>query len=125
MPRPRQSNAAHKFAGTYNIADHGPDKVTLPAGAPRPPDWLPEEVAEEFNRIVASLIPLGVLAKADTTVLVQIAALTMKMKRDVYEFNASDHSQLRMLQKEVGLSPLSRNSVGGAIEKPVNEFDNF
>ena len=122
MGRPRKADNLHRLQGTFNQTKHGDPTRDLPPGAPVAPDWMDDEMVQLFDEYVAALIPLGTLSTADATALAQVVILTLKLRRDPLEFTAADHTQLRMSMKEVGLTPLSRNNLGAALEKPANEF---
>ena len=124
MSRPHQNVRRLRAKGTDKPCRHE-DREELPASVPAPPGWLTPNQAQWFNDMVRELLPLKVLTRADCLVLAQVSILADELQEDPRGFSVGKHGTLRQLMKEVGLTPLSRNSVGAPLEREVNEFEMF
>lgn len=128
MPARRKPVALHKLAGTYRKDRHG--KIRVPNIALKPPcapDTLSPGALKEWHRIVTVLGGADVLAETDRTILSQYCELYAQFSDDPKEFTASLHTQLRLIQAELGLTPASRENLPQARtpreESPFAEFD--
>jgi len=126
MPNCRKPDNVHQLAGTYDVSRHGKpeDKPDWSMDLPIMPDYLNEYAQQEWKRTMQDA-PGGVLTKTDTTILAQycimVSAMVSAQDPDNGKvFLAADHTQLRMIQQELGFTPISRGKIGGA---PKNNND--
>ena len=61
--------------------------------------------------------PGGVITKTDRIILTQYCMMVSRLLREGDDFTAADHTQLRMIQQELGFTPISRGKIGGAPKK--------
>lgn len=100
----------HKLRGTERKDRHGTEdeRVTLPAEAPDPPDYLTGDQKQEWFRVVNAMKDAGVIASADQAALEGYVLLVDQMRKEREEFPASRHGQLRGYIAVLGLSPGDR-----------------
>lgn len=125
MANVRLPDNVHHLNDTYRKDRHG-DPAEKPTWSEDPPE-MPEVIeADELARAewerALRDAPDGVITKTNRTVLTQFALMTAKMLRDPGSFSASDHTQLRLTQQELGFTPLSRGKIAG---KPKAKDDDF
>lgn len=106
----------HKLNGTYRKGRHG-DPAEKPEWDEAPPSVPPAVAAnplalEEWERALRDA-PQGVITKTNRAVLAQFALMAARLFEDPDGFNASDHTQLRLVQQELGFTPLSRGKIMG------------
>lgn len=118
----------HLLQGTYRKDRHGDPKTKVPLkpSMPSPPDVVKNDPAAlaEWKRITKILGGLGVLKQTDRTLLAQYCVLTSTFERQGAEFPATWHSQLRMVQKELGFTPGSFGKLSVAAEDD-DEYSDF
>jgi len=108
----------HLLKGTHRKDRHGPtkEKHALNPKVPPMPGFLPIEAQKEWQRITCILKPLNVLTDADRGILTQYCVLAGELSCDPYGFPATKHTQMRMCEVELGITPSSRNKaqpIGG------------
>ena len=122
MANPRKPDNVHRLNGTYQPHRHGdPDtKPEWSEEAPEMPDYLDDLGRAEWERVMRD-VPAGVLTKTDSIVLAQFCMMVSKMIQSCTDpsvvFCAADHTQLRLIQQELGFTPSSRGKIGGAPKK--------
>jgi len=133
MANPRKPDNVHRLNGTYKPDRHGdPDtKPEWSEEAPEMPDYLDDLGRAEWERVMRDT-PAGVLTKTDVTILTQYCLLVSRLiawakfriecSEDIemgklLAFTAADHTQLRLIQQELGFTPSSRGKIGGAPKK--------
>ena len=104
-----------KFKGTDRKARHGDaaDQVQIEAKIPTPPrvgrfQVLGQTGRQEWKRITKILANARVLTEADRMVLTQYCALGEEFLEAPLKFSAAKHTQLRMCEVELGLTPSAR-----------------
>ena len=109
MPNPRLTDNVHNLKGTYQPCRHGDpdDKPVWESSLPDCPKCLDRAAKKEWKRI-ASIVPDGVVTLTDRGVLAQYCALWSVFEKDTSKFSSSNHTQLRMLQQELGFTPIAR-----------------
>ena len=114
MANARKPDNVHKLNGTYQKHRHGePDtKPEWDDGLPKIPSCLKGEARKEWKRII-EIVPAGVLTLTDKTVLTQYCALWAELEADPANFETGQHTQLRLIQQELGFTPISRGKIGG------------
>ena len=118
MANARKPDNVHKLNGTYNETRHGnpDDKPQWSTDLPEMPDYLDETAQAEWVRTMEDA-PAGVLTKTDRTILAQYCLMVSKMIQSLDDpdisFRAADHTQLRMMQQELGFTPSARGKIGG------------
>ena len=122
MANHRKPDNVLQLAGTYRPDRHGdPDtKPEWSEEAPEMPDYLDDLARAEWERVMRDT-PAGVLTKTDGIVLAQFCLMVSKMIQSCTDpdvvFCAADHTQLRLIQQELGFTPSSRGKIGGAPKK--------
>ena len=101
--------------GTNRPTRHGDDgdQVQIEPKIPSPPRVGQSHVLgptgrKEWRRITGILANARVLTEADRMVLTQYCALAEQFLEDPREFKAAQHTQLRMCEVELGLTPSAR-----------------
>jgi phage terminase small subunit len=97
--------------GAVKVDRHGTEEqqVKIEPKLPRPPkDALTAVGRAEWRRICRVLKNSRVLTDADRTVLTQYCLLYQEMLEQLQDFQAAKHTQLRMCQVELGLTPSAR-----------------
>ena len=122
MAQSRKPDNVHRLNGTYRADKHGdPDtKPDWSTDVPVMPDYLDEYAQEEWNRVMEDA-PEGVLTKTDMIILAQYCVMVSAMVQSCLGdsvFLAADHTQLRLIQQELGFTPISRGKIGGTAKKP-------
>jgi len=118
MANKRKPDNVHRLNGTYNARRHGnPDtKPKWSTDAPTMPEYLDAHAQEEWRRVMRE-VPGGVLTKTDTAILAQYCEMYSRFVRHCLgedaSFLAADHTQLRLIQQELGFTPSSRGKIGG------------
>ena len=118
MANARKPDNVHKLNGTYQKHRHG-DPDTKPdwnQDLPDMPGCLCETAQAEWQRII-DIAPIGVLTHTDRTLLTQYCALWAELERAPSEFQSGQHSQLKLIQQELGFTPISRGKIGGTSKK--------
>jgi len=124
MANQRLPDNVHKMQGTYQKCRHGePDeKLDVSVVMPGKPDYLDDLAAGEWDRVTAVLEKKGLLTELDRTILAQYCALYGKFAADPIGFTASDHTQLRLQEQELGFTPSSRGKITVAKEDKGDDF---
>lgn len=121
MANVRLPDNVHKLKGTYRKHRHGDpgEKPEWDEGPPNIPPAVAENplALEEWQRALRDAPP-GVINKTNRAVLAQFALMAARFYADPDSFNASDHTQLRLIQQELGFTPLSRGKIIG---KPTDD----
>ena len=101
--------------GTARKTRHGDadDQVQIEPKIPSPPTVGQSQVLgrtglEEWKHITRILANARVLTEADRMVLTQYCALGEEFLEAPKEFSAAKHTQLRMCEVELGLTPSAR-----------------
>lgn len=116
MANMRLPDNVHRLNGTYQPCRHGDDAEK--------PDWdeslpeMPQAVAErpEAAKVwewAIGAAPRGVITKTDQGLLAQYALLAATLYASPETFSASDHTQFRLIQQELGFTPASRGKITG------------
>ena len=113
MARPTKQERIHR--ATYDA------EATIP---PTPPADLSPTAKAEFERVVALSKP-GVLTPLDQTVIAQYAILAARLRAAPDDFRAAEHTQLRLLAAELGLTPASRAKTPQPEPKKENPWAAF
>ena len=121
MANKRIPDNVHKLKGTYQPCRHG-DPETKPdwdESFPDIPDCVAEipEAAAEWLR-VSNFVPAGVITQTDRTAFSQYCVLWSEFVKDPEGFPSSKHAQLKLVQQELGFTPISRGKIGGAPKGP-------
>ena len=118
MAQNRKPDNVLQLAGTYRADRHGaPDsKPEWSTDAPEAPGYLDEYAREEWAQVMQDA-PDGVLTKTDRVILAQYCMMVSRFAREGDDFTAADHTQLRLIQQELGFTPISRGKIGGAPKK--------
>jgi len=118
MANHRKPDNVLRLNGTYQKHRHGdPDsKPDWLEGLPRIPTCLKGEARKEWKRVL-KIVPEGVLTITDKTILTQYCALWAELESDPGNFETGQHTQLRLIQQELGFTPISRGKIGGAPKK--------
>lgn len=122
MANPRKPDNLHVLEGTYQKHRHGDlgEKPKWNSDFPDLPDCLDADAQEEWMRL-AAIVPAGVITQTDRSAFAQYCALWSEFKKDPNGFPSSKHSQLKLVQQELGFTPISRSKIGG---KPKEEKEN-
>ena len=101
--------------GTARTDRHGKDddQIQIEPKIPTPPRVGQSHVLgptgrKEWKRITGILANARVLTEADRMVLTQYCALAEQFLEAPKEFKAAQHTQLRMCEVELGLTPSAR-----------------
>ena len=113
MARMRKPDNVLKLEGNYDKNRHGdPDgKVDIEAEIPDKPDFFDDHASGEWDRVVTVLHKKGLLTALDRTILAQYCVLYGKFAANPEGFMATDHTQLRMQEQELGFTPSSRGKI--------------
>lgn len=113
MPQKQKPDNIHLLQGTYRKDRHGePDKKPrVRSEIPDAPEFLTDEARKEWDYTVEKLEKAGLLTGADKVILSQFCMLAAEFARDGYDFNAAKHTQLRMCQIELGMTPSARSKI--------------
>jgi len=115
MPQHRKPDNVLQLEGTYRKDRHG-DPATKPEwneSFPDMPDCLDSDAQIEWARL-AAIVPAGVITQTDRSAFSQYCALWSEFVKDPNKFPSSKHSQLKLVQQELGFTPISRGKIGGA-----------
>lgn len=118
MANARKPDNVHKLNGTYQKHRHG-DPDTKPdwnEGFPDTPTWLDKRAKAEWNRM-KKVIPAGVVTHTDLVAFAQYCVLASELENDPSGFPSGKHSQLKLIQQELGFTPISRGKIGGSPRK--------
>ena len=129
MPNPTKPRSLKVIAGTERRDRAAAPALELPlvAGAPKPPDWLPNAHAvKEWHRLVPILMGCKLLTNASTSVLAMLCSLHGAIVESYAAGEsptASMIAQYRNLANDFGLSPVAQTKVktAGATES-TNPF---
>ena len=124
MANKRKADNVHLLKGTFRKDRHGDPKKKpkLKTQLPETPDWLTSSALKEWKRICKVLEKAGVLTEADQTVLSQYCLLVSELQEKLEDFSAVKHTQLRLCQIELGLTPSARSRI---TVEPNDEGDEF
>lgn len=124
MANARKPDNIHLLQGTYKPSLHGdPETKPKPKGEiGNPPEWMPELAAEEWNRKKKILSDAGLLRLADEIIFAQYCLLVEDLQTELFKFTAAKHTQLRLLQMEMGMTPASRSKIVLESDEPADEF---
>ena len=113
MANKRIPDNVHLLQGTHRKDRHGtPDKkAKLKTKLPVMPKWLPARAKTEWKRITKVLAKSGLLTEADQAVLAQYCLLYGELAEWKEDFPAAKHTQLRLCQVELGLTPSARSKI--------------
>lgn len=120
MANARKPDNVHKLNGTYQKHRHG-DPDAKPDWSEEFPD-MPSCVAgdvgakKEWNRIKAKS-PAGVITTTDMALFSQYCLLWSQMNTEGSGFSSAKHSQLRLIEADLGFTPTSRGKIGGSPKK--------
>ena len=118
MANTRKPDNVHKLNGTYQKHRHG-DPETKPAwneDFPNLPECLDDRARAEWLRL-AAIVPAGVITQTDRAAFSQYCVLWSEFEAKPLEFPAAKHAQLKLVQQELGFTPVSRGKIGGAPKK--------
>jgi len=129
MPNPTKPRSLKVIAGTERRDRAAAPALELPlvAGAPKPPDWLPNAHAvKEWHRLVPILMGCKLLTNASTSALAMLCALHGAIVESYATGESptgSMLSQYRNLANDFGLTPIAQGRVktAGATES-TNPF---
>jgi len=117
MANNRKPDNVHRLNGTYAVTRHGnpDDKPDWSTDFPDMPDCVAsnEGAKKEWNRILAEA-PSGVITRTDLPLLALHCVTWAAFDKDPDSFLAADKTQMRLTEKELGFTPVSRGSIGGA-----------
>ena len=127
MAQNRKPDNVHVLNGTYRADKHGETgtKPDWSTDAPEMPDYLDEYAQREWVQTMEDA-PSGVLLKTDKIILAQYCIMVSDMIKSCEggdRFTAADHTQLRLIQQELGFTPISRGKIGGKPKE--NDKDGF
>lgn len=112
-----------KLAGTYRKDRHGdPDaKPAWSDDAPEMPEFLDDDdyAQKEWLRVLRDAPP-GVITKTDCMVFAQYCMLCSKLAEQKHKFTSADHTQLKLIQQQLGFTPATRGKIVG---RPINPDD--
>ena len=113
MAQMRKPDNIHHLQGTYQRSVHGKasEKLKVDSEIPRMPSELVGKARTEWRRVTKILRGKGLLTLLDRTILFQYCALYGVFANAPAEFNAPEHTQLRMLEQELGFTPSSRGKI--------------
>ena len=117
MPNQRKPDNVHRLNGTYDVSRHGKpeDKPDWDDGFPEMPGCIAKDPgAEKEWEYIKSVAPVGVIVKTDKSILTQYCLLWSELDQRGIEFGATKHGQLKLVQQELGFTPISRGKIGGA-----------
>ena len=118
MANSQKPDNVHILNGTYRKDRHG-DADTKPdwnEDLPVMPDWLDDYAQKEWAQVLEDA-PAGVITKTDRMVLAQYCMLCSKFAEQRHEFTSTDHTQLKLIEQQLGFTPGSRGKIGGTPKK--------
>ena len=123
MANARVPDSIHALKGTYRKDRHGDQgqKLAVDSEIPDKPDFLTEEASGEWDRVTAILYHKGLLTQLDRTILAQYCMMYGKLATEKTNMSAADHTQLRLMEQELGFTPSSR----GKIAIPKGDDDDW
>ena len=125
MGNMRKPDNVLKLSGSYRKDRHGEvgDKLNVTPDMPDKPGFLSDVAGAEWDRVTAVLEKKGLLTELDRTILAQYCALYGKFAADPEGFQATDHTQLRMQEQELGFTPSARGKI--VVSKDKNNTQGF
>lgn len=113
MANARKPDNVHLLEGTFQSCRHGdPSKKPKPKGKIEAcPDTLSGDERLYWDKAITALDGLGLLTNADEMILSQYAVLAAEFMAEKKGFTAAKHTQLRLLQIELGMTPLARSKI--------------
>lgn len=120
MANKRLPDNVHKMKGTLQPCRHGKaeDKPNIVIKPPSAPSMLSTGAKREWTRVCKVLAKANVLAETDRVTLAQYCELYAEFAEDPREFTAAKHTQLRLLNVELGFTPSARAKL-----KPIETGD--
>jgi phage terminase small subunit len=120
MAQHRKPDNVLKLEGTYRADRHGDPatKLDVETEAPLMPDFLKGAGKKEWDRVAGLLKNKNLLTGLDRSILAQYCALWHEFASDHLAFTAAAHTQLRMLEQELGFTPSSRGKIVVHKSKP-------
>lgn len=118
MANSQKPDNVHRLNSTYRNDRHG-DPESKPEWSedhPVMPDWLDEYAQKEWAQVLEDA-PAGVITKTDRMVLAQYCMLCSKFATQLHEFTSTDHTQLKLIEQQLGFTPGSRGKIGGTPKK--------
>ncbi len=109
------------------------DEVRLPAGEPEMPDWLLPEARKEWARVAPKLAAVRVLTDVDVAMLSAYCQLwarwrkaeTGKRKNASPAVGLALLREMRMVCRELGMTPSARARMVVPGEAPKDEMDDL
>lgn len=123
MANKQKPDNVHLLQGTYRTTRHGEvnKKPKCKVELGDPPAWMSVEAKHEWYYARSMLDQLGLLTGADKTILAQYSVLAADFAASQELFSAAKHTQLRMCQLELGMTPAARGKI--TVDNPdVDEF---
>ena len=113
MPNPRKPDNIHLLQGTFQPCRHGdPDKKPkVDSRLPSAPEWLPDLARKEWDEVSVKLGKANLLTGVDKTILAQYCLLAAELSEEQYKFTAAKHTQLRLCEVELGMTPKARSQI--------------
>ena len=113
MSNKRKPDNVHLLQSTYKKGRHGTQdqKPKVEKKLPTMPTWLSARAKTEWKRICKVLEDAGILTEADQAVLAQYCMLYAELQTEKTEFQAAKHTQLRLCQVELGMTPSARSKI--------------
>ena len=113
MANARKPDNLHLLQGTLQPCRHGdPDKKPKPKGKiGDPPEWMSDIAKTEWHRKKKILADAGLLFLADDMIFAQYCLLVEDLQKEQLNFTAAKHTQLRLVQMEMGMTPASRSKI--------------
>ena len=124
MPNKRKPDNIHLLEGTFQPCRHGdPDKKAKVADKLGPaPDSLNDIARAEWNKKGRMLEKAGLLSGVDETIFAQYCMLYAEFSEQGYDFPGTKHTQLRLCQMELGMTPASRSKITVKTDDDDDEF---
>ena len=124
MANKQAPDNVHLLKGTYRKDRHGdPDKKPKIAAKLGPAPALLNDIARaEWDKKGKMLEKAGLLSGVDETIFAQYCMLYAEFSEQGYDFPGTKHTQLRMCQMELGMTPASRSKITVKTDDDDDEF---